>query len=127
MVEQKGRHKFIDRIHVTYKEREKAYWAEMENFGSNRIQINPKFYQDNEKLLEGGVWAEVTVGYNENDEDDYAFYIEDLKLWQHGCNQTESAGFKKVASYNPYWDSRGLTYEDVDGYRVVFQNENWTV
>ena len=79
MVEQKGRHKFIDRIHVKYKEREKAYWAEMENFGSNRIQINSKFFQDNEKLLEGGVWAEVTVGYNENDEDDYAFYIEDLK------------------------------------------------
>jgi len=79
MVEQKGRHKFIDRIHVTYKEREKAYWAEMENFGSNRIQINPKFYQDNEKLLEGGVWAEVTVGYNAIEEDDYAFYIEELK------------------------------------------------
>lgn len=79
IVEQKGRHKFIDRIHVTYKEREKAYWAEMENFGSNRIQINPKFYQDNEKLLEGGVWAEVTVGYNDTPEDDYAFYIEELK------------------------------------------------
>lgn len=79
MVEQKGRHKFIDRIHVRYKEREKAYWAEMENFGSNRIQINPKFYQDNEKLLEGGVWAEVTLGYNEIEEDDHAFYIEELR------------------------------------------------
>ena len=78
MVEQKGRHKFIDRIHVTYKEREKTYWAEMENFGSNRIQINAKFYQDNEKLLEGGVWAEVTIGYNDIPEDDYAFYIEEL-------------------------------------------------
>ena len=79
MVQQKGRHKFIDRIHVKYKEREKQHWAEMENFGSNRIAINEKFYKDNEKLLEGGVWAEITVGYNEIDEDDYAFYIEDLK------------------------------------------------
>ena len=79
MVEQNGRHKFIDRIHVRYKEREKAYWAEMENFGSNRIQINPKFYKDNEKLLEGGVWAEVTLGYNDIEEDDYAFYIEELR------------------------------------------------
>lgn len=79
MVQQKGRHKFIDRVHVKYKEREKRHWAEMENFGSNRIAINEKFYKDNEKLLEGGVWAEVTVGYNEIDEDDYAFYIEDLK------------------------------------------------
>jgi ATP-dependent Lon protease len=79
MVQQKGRHKFIDRIHVKYKEREKKHWAEMENFGSNRMAINEKFYKDNEKLLEGGVWAEITVGYNEIEEDDYAFYIEDLK------------------------------------------------
>lgn len=78
-VQQKGRHKFIDRVHVKYKEREKRHWAEMENFGSNRIAINEKFYKDNEKLLEGGVWAEITVGYNEVDDDDYAFYIEDLK------------------------------------------------
>lgn len=79
MVQQKGRHKFIDRVHVKYKEREKRHWAEMENFGSNRIAINEKFYKDNEKLLEGGVWAEVTIGYNEIDDEDYAFYIEDLK------------------------------------------------
>ena len=79
MVQQKGRHKFIDRVHVKYKEREKRHWAEMENFGSNRIAINEKFYKDNDKRLEGGGWAEVTEGYNEVDEDDYAFYIEDLK------------------------------------------------
>jgi ATP-dependent Lon protease len=79
MVQQKGRHKFIDRIHVKYKEREKRHWAEMENFGSNRLAISEKFYKENEKLLEGGVWAEVVVGYNPIEEDDYAFYIEDLK------------------------------------------------
>ena len=32
IVEQKKRHKFIDKIHVKYVEREKRYWAEMENF-----------------------------------------------------------------------------------------------
>lgn len=79
MVQQKGRHKFIDRIHVKYKEREKRHWAEMENFGSNRLAISEKFYKENEKLLEGGVWAEVVVAYNPIEEDDYAFYIEDLK------------------------------------------------
>ena len=30
IVEQKKRHKFIDKIHVKYVEREKRYWAEME-------------------------------------------------------------------------------------------------
>ena len=79
IVEQKKRHKFIDKIHVKYVEREKRYWAEMENFASKRIAINPRFYQENEKLLESGIWAEVTLAYNEVVEDDYAFFIEDLR------------------------------------------------
>lgn len=79
IVEQKKRHKFIDKIHVKYVEREKRYWAEMENFASKRIAINSNFYQQNEKLLESGIWAEVTLAYNEVEEDDYAFFIEDLR------------------------------------------------
>ncbi len=79
MVQQKGRHKFIDKIHVKYVEREKRHWAEMENFNSRRIAISEKFYRDNERLLAGGIWAEVTVAHNDVDEDDYAFYIEDLR------------------------------------------------
>jgi len=78
-VEQLGRHRFIDKVHVKYYEREKRHWAEMENFNSKRIAINEKFYKENEKLLEGGMWAEVTIGYNDIDDDNYAFYIEDLK------------------------------------------------
>ena len=79
IVEQKKRHKFIDKIHVKYVEREKRYWAEMENFASKRIAINPQFYQQNEKLLESGIWAEVTLAYNEIQEDNYAFFVEDLR------------------------------------------------
>lgn len=30
-------------------------------------------------MLEGGIWAETTIGYNQVEEDDYAFYIEDLR------------------------------------------------
>jgi len=78
-VQQKGKHKFIDKVHVTYKEREKRHWAEMENFGSRRIAIPEKFYRDNDRLLEGGIWAEVIVGHSDIEDEDYAFYIEDLK------------------------------------------------
>jgi len=78
-VQQKGKHKFIDKVHVIYRERERRHWAEMENFGSRRIAIPEKFYRDNERLLEGGIWAEVTVAHNDIDEDDYAFYVEDLR------------------------------------------------
>ena len=36
-----------------------------------------------------------------------------------------SAGFEPVPSYNPYWDIMGATFEDADGYRVVFQRAPW--
>jgi len=79
LVSQKGRHKFIDKVHVRYIEKERRHWAEMENFGSRRIAVNEKFYRENEKLLEGGMWAEVTLAHNDVEGDDYAFYVEDLK------------------------------------------------
>ena len=78
-VQQKGRYKFIDKVHVRYVESEKRHWAEMENFNSRRIAIPDKFYRDNDRLLEGGIWAEAVVGHNDVDEDDYAFFIEELR------------------------------------------------
>lgn len=75
----KGKHKFIDKVHVRYVEKEKRHWAALENFNSQRIAINPKFYRDNDRLLEGGIWAEVSLAYNEVEDDDYAFYIEELR------------------------------------------------
>ncbi len=79
LVQQKGSHKFLDKIHVAYVEREKRHWAAMENFNSRRIAINEKFYRENDRLLEGGIWAEVTLGYNDQEDDDYAFYVEDMR------------------------------------------------
>ncbi len=79
LVQQTGSHKFIDKIHVVYVEREKQHWAAMENFNSRRIAIAEKFFRDNDRLLEGGIWAEVTVGHNDVEEDDYAFFVEDLR------------------------------------------------
>ena len=75
----KGKHRFIDKIHVNYIEKEKRHWAALENFNSQRVAINEKFYRDNDRLLEGGIWAEITVGYNEIEDDDYTFYVEDLR------------------------------------------------
>lgn len=75
----KGKHRFIDKVHVRYVEKEKRHWASLENFNSQRIAIGEKFYRDNDRLLEGGIWAEVTLAHNAIEEDDYAFYVEDLR------------------------------------------------
>lgn len=75
----KGKHRFIDKVHVRYVEKEKRHWASLENFNSQRIAIGEKFYRDNDRLLEGGIWAEVTLAHNDIDDDDYAFSIEELR------------------------------------------------
>ncbi len=75
----KGKHRFIDKIHVRYVEKEKRHWASLENFNSQRIAIGEKFYKDNDRILEGGIWAEVTLVANEVDDDDYAFYVEEMR------------------------------------------------
>jgi ATP-dependent Lon protease len=78
-VAMKGKHKFIDKVHVRYVEKEKRHWASLENFASQRIAIGEKYYRDNDRLLEGGIWAEVVIAHSDVDADDYAFYVEDLR------------------------------------------------
>jgi len=46
---------------VRYVEKERRHRAALENFNSQRIGIMETFYRDNDRLLEGGIWAEITV------------------------------------------------------------------
>jgi ATP-dependent Lon protease len=79
LVQQKGSHKFIDKVRVVHKEAEKRHWGEMENFGSKRIAINDRHYKENKRLLEGGLWCEAVVAYNPVEDDDYTFFFEELR------------------------------------------------
>ncbi|HAU25823.1 MAG TPA: BREX system Lon protease-like protein BrxL [Alteromonas australica] len=78
-VKLKGKHKYIDKVFVQHNEKEKRHWAELQNFGSKRVAINERHFKSNKRLLEGGLWCEVTIGYNSVEEDDYTFYVEDLR------------------------------------------------
>ena len=54
-------------------------------------------------------------------------YLPNAAEWQAVVTRLQAAGFASVASYNPYWDQQGLTFEDPDGYRVVLQQAAWTL
>ncbi|WP_422482293.1 BREX system Lon protease-like protein BrxL [Pleomorphochaeta sp. DL1XJH-081] len=79
LVATKGSYRFIDKVHVNYIEKDRRHWAALENFDSQRVAISEKFYRDNDRLLQGGLWSEVKISYNEIEDDDYAFYLEDLR------------------------------------------------
>ena len=53
------------------------------------------------------------------------FYLTDREEWEHAVARMEELGVEAVTAFNPYWDRRGKTYEDPDGYRVVLQNAEW--
>ena len=59
-------------------------------------------------------------------EDLLVFYVPAATDWQTACASMLAAGFKQVAAFNPYWETRGRTYEDPDGYRIVLQQAEWS-
>ena len=58
-------------------------------------------------------------------EDLAVFYLPSESEWSAACANMEAAGFKRVTSYNPYWEKNGRTFEDPDRYRVVLQHAGW--
>jgi YycE-like protein len=53
------------------------------------------------------------------------FYLPDANDWNAAVERMTEAGYPAVTSFNPYWDRHGRTFEDPDGYRVVFQPGSW--
>lgn len=53
------------------------------------------------------------------------FYMPDRENYQLAVTRMKAAGYAPVPSFNPYWDKQGTTFEDPDGYRVVFENADW--
>lgn len=66
-----------------------------------------------------------TIGKAPTQDNLLVFYVPEKELWQAACERMDAAGFKRVTSYNAYWDDVGQTFEDLDGYRVVLQNREW--
>jgi ATP-dependent Lon protease len=64
-VKQKGRYTFIDKVKVRLVGN--TYVAECVNFGSNSLRISDDDVHAFERLLTGGVWAQVEVEWDESD------------------------------------------------------------
>lgn len=60
-----------------------------------------------------------------SEDDLLVFYLPDESMWRAAVSRMEQAGYAAVKSFNPYWDEKGRTFEDPDGYRVVLQNAAW--
>jgi hypothetical protein len=66
------------------------------------------------------------VGRSPTQDNLLVFYLPDGQEWRAAVSRMIATGYAPVPSFNPYWDRAGRTFEDPDGYRVVFQNAPWS-
>ncbi|ACE99668.1 ATP-dependent Lon protease [Rhodopseudomonas sp. AAP120] len=77
-VKEKGSWTFIDKVKVRLVDSD--YWAELSNFGNKFVHIQNQYVRDYERLLTGGVWAQVDMRfeYDEEGKGKNPFWIEKL-------------------------------------------------
>ena len=77
-VKEAGRYTFIDKVKVRLVDSD--YWAEAVNFGSKFLHVPTHYVRDYERLLTGGIWAQLDLRfeYDEETRGKYPFWIEKL-------------------------------------------------
>ena len=62
-VREKGKHTLIDKVKVRYLSEDDKYWAEMVNFGHKYVHVPEKYVRQYDRLLMGGVWAQLEISH----------------------------------------------------------------
>ena len=77
-VKENGRHTFIDKVKVRLVDSQ--YWAEVTNFGHKFVHIPDHYVRDFDRLLTGGIWAQVDMRfeYDEESKGKNPFWIDKL-------------------------------------------------
>ncbi len=77
-VKENGKYSFIDKVKVRIVDSD--YWAEANNFGSKHLHVPNQYVRDYERLLTGGIWAqlELRFEYDEEEKGKYPFWIDKL-------------------------------------------------
>jgi ATP-dependent Lon protease len=77
-VKEQGKHTFIDKVKVRLVDSQ--YWAEVTNFGHRYVHIPDHYVRDFDRLLTGGIWAQVDMRweYDEETRGRYPFWIDRL-------------------------------------------------
>src|SRR5712692_3765677 len=77
-VKENGKYSFIDKVKVRLVDSD--YWAEAVNFGHKFLHIPTNYVRDYERLLMGGVWAQLDMRfeYDEEGKGKYPFWIDNL-------------------------------------------------
>jgi ATP-dependent Lon protease len=82
MLKDKGKHTFIDKVQVRYISDDDKHWAELKNFGHKYVHIPEHYLREYDRLLMGGIWAQVDIRHQYDEEQKgkrSPFWIDGLK------------------------------------------------
>jgi len=65
-IKQHGVYEIIDKVKVRLVETHDKYWAELANINLDFVNIDESYLRKHERLVQGGIWAEVSLGYDES-------------------------------------------------------------
>ncbi|WP_437305645.1 protease Lon-related BREX system protein BrxL [Sorangium sp. So ce388] len=65
-VKENGRHTFIDKVKVRLVDSD--YWAEANHFGNKFLHVPTQYVRDFDRLLTGGVWAQLDLRFEYDEE-----------------------------------------------------------
>lgn len=63
-IERQGTYQIIDKVSVVLKEVDDKYWATLHNINQDYVNIPEHLIEEHDRLLMGGIWAEVTLRYD---------------------------------------------------------------
>jgi len=64
-IKQEGSYEVIDKAKVRLVETHDKYWAELSNINLDHVNVDEDLVRIHERLVQGGIWAEVTIGYDD--------------------------------------------------------------
>jgi ATP-dependent Lon protease len=80
-LKRKGQHRLIDKVEVRLLASQDKFWAHLVNFNDKYVHIPEEYVYKYERLLQGGVWCQVDLIYNAEDEqlEKRPFFIKGLR------------------------------------------------
>jgi ATP-dependent Lon protease len=63
-IQQRGEYVIIDKVSAALKEVDDKYWATLHNINQDYVHIDEATIREHDRLLMGGIWAEVTLRYD---------------------------------------------------------------
>lgn len=101
-IRENGQYTVIDKINVTFEEREDIYAVRFTNLRIDSFKVSSDFVVNNEKLLIGGIWCIVKIEYiGISEDDEYEDMFNDDAL-EKGKRRKSSSRKKKSKFESPF-------------------------